>query len=75
MVELKETFNHHGMKAFMAPAAQKVLEAIAALDVRTTSESGAREGDLLQTLGLFFAHGLLQEKAPGAAQRQVQAVN
>lgn len=63
MVELKETFNHHGMEAFMAPAAQKVLEAIAALDVRKTSESGAREGDLLQTLELFFAKGLLQEGA------------
>ena len=73
MVELKETFNHHGMKAFMAPAAQRVLEAIASLDVRTTSESGAREGDLLQTLELFFAKGLLQESAFGASPRQVQA--
>ena len=25
MDELKRTFNHHGMKSFMAPAAQKVL--------------------------------------------------
>jgi hypothetical protein len=75
MVELKETFNHHGMKAFMAPAAQKVLESIAALDVRKASESGAREGDLLQTLELFFAKGLLQESASGTSPRQVQAVN
>lgn len=75
MVELKETFNHHGMKAFMAPAAQKVLESIAALDVRKTSEDGAREGDLLQTLELFFAKGLLQESASGASPPQVQAVN
>jgi 3-hydroxyisobutyrate dehydrogenase-like beta-hydroxyacid dehydrogenase len=75
MVELRETFNHHGMKAFMAPAAQKVLEAIAALDVRKTSESGTREGDLLQTLELFFAKGLLQESASGASARKVQAIN
>jgi 3-hydroxyisobutyrate dehydrogenase-like beta-hydroxyacid dehydrogenase len=75
MVELKETFNHHGMKAFMAPAAQKVLESIAALDVRKTSETGGREGDLLQTLELFFAKGLLQEGASGTSPRQVQAVN
>jgi 3-hydroxyisobutyrate dehydrogenase-like beta-hydroxyacid dehydrogenase len=67
MIELKETFSHHGMKAFMAPAAQKVLESIAALDVRKTSETGGREGDLAQTLELFFAKGLLQESAPGAA--------
>jgi uncharacterized protein DUF1932 len=75
MVELKETFNHHGMNAFMAPAAQKVLEAIAALDVRKASESGAREGDLLQTLELFFAKGLLQESAPGASPGQVRAAS
>ena len=29
MDELKRTFNHHGMKSFMAPAVQKVLEPIA----------------------------------------------
>jgi 3-hydroxyisobutyrate dehydrogenase-like beta-hydroxyacid dehydrogenase len=72
MVELRETFNHHGMNAFMAPAAQKVLEAIASLDVRNTSESGVREGDLLQTLELFFARGLLQENAPEASPAQAR---
>lgn len=75
MVELRETFNHHGMNAFMAPAAQKVLEAIAALDVRNTSESGGREGDLLQTLELFFAKGLLQESAPGASPGKARAAS
>jgi 3-hydroxyisobutyrate dehydrogenase-like beta-hydroxyacid dehydrogenase len=72
MIELQETFSHHGMKAFMAPAAQRVLESIAALDVRKTSATGGRDGDLLQTLELFFAKGLLQESGPGAAG-QVQA--
>jgi hypothetical protein len=32
MDELKRTFNHHGMESFMAPAVQKVLESIAALE-------------------------------------------
>src|ERR671918_9865 len=62
MDELERTFNHHGMTAFMAPAAKKVLQSIAALDIRQASESGAREGDLLETLELFFDRGLLQEE-------------
>ena len=73
MVELKQTFNHHGMKAFMAPAAQKVLQSIADLDVRQTSETGAREGDLLQTLTLFFEKGLLQQSGPRGAPPQIHA--
>ncbi|HEX2932528.1 MAG TPA: DUF1932 domain-containing protein, partial [Candidatus Binatia bacterium] len=52
MDELKRTFNHHGMKSFMAPSVQKVLEAIAALDVRQESDNGARQGDLMETLEL-----------------------
>lgn len=75
MVELKQTFNHHGMKAFMAPAAQKVLRAIADLDVRQTSETGAREGDLLQTLELFFNEGLLQEGTTAATPRRIQGTS
>ena len=43
MDELKRTFNHHGMQSFMAPAAQKVLEAIAALDTGRASARGARQ--------------------------------
>jgi hypothetical protein len=60
MDELKRTFNHHGMDSFMAPAVQKVLEAIAALEVGKASVSGAREGDLQETLELFYKKGLLQ---------------
>ncbi len=73
MVELRQTFNHHGMKAFMAPAAQKVLQAIADLDVRQASETGAREGDLLQTLALFFDKGVLQQSASGGTPTQIHA--
>lgn len=60
MDELKRTFNQHGMNSFMAPAVQKVLEAIAALDVGQASASGARQGDLQETLELFYKKGLLQ---------------
>ncbi len=60
MDELKRTFNHHGMESFMAPAAQKVLEAIAALETGQASASGGRQGDLPETLELFYRKGLLQ---------------
>lgn len=65
MDELKRTFNHHGMESFMAPAVQKVLESIAALDTGQASESGARQGDLQETLELFYQKGLLQMNAAG----------
>lgn len=60
MDELKRTFEHHGMDSFMAPAAQKVLEAIAALKTGSASDSGARQGDLQDTLELFYEKGLLR---------------
>jgi hypothetical protein len=60
MDELKRTFQHHGLDSFMAPAAQKVLEGIAALDTGKASESGARQGDLQETLELFYEKGLLR---------------
>ena len=60
MDELKRTFNYHGMRAVMAPAVRKVLESIAALDMGQASDIGAREGELLGTLELFFKKGLLQ---------------
>src|SRR3990172_2344237 len=63
MDELKRTFNHHGMKSFMAPAAQKVLEAIAELGAGEASDSGVRQGDLLETLELFYEKGLLRTAA------------
>lgn len=62
MDELKRTFHHHGMKAFMAPAVEKILRSIAGFDLREGSETGAREGDLLGTLELFFQKGLLQTR-------------
>ncbi len=67
MDELKRTFNRHGLKSFMAPAAQKVLEAIAALDVRQESGDGARPGELMETLELFYRKGLLQSERKDAA--------
>jgi 3-hydroxyisobutyrate dehydrogenase-like beta-hydroxyacid dehydrogenase len=65
MDELKRTFNHHGMNSFMAPAAQQVLEAIAALDTGKASPSGARQGNLHETLELFYKKGLLQLNPAG----------
>ena len=65
MDELKRTFNYHGMKSFMAPAAQKVLEAIAALGAGEASDSGARQGDLLETLEIFYGKGLLRHGVDG----------
>lgn len=60
MRELRETFRHHGLKAVMAPATQKILEQIAELDCGNPSQTGGREGELLETLELFFQRGLLQ---------------
>jgi len=65
MDELKRTFNTQGLNSYMAPAVQKVLQAIAALDVGQTSASGARQGDLAETLKLFYEKGLLQLNSPG----------
>jgi L-threonate 2-dehydrogenase len=59
MDELKRTYAHYGMQALMAPAIQKVLGSIAELDIRETSEKGVREGDLMETLELFYQQGLL----------------
>jgi 3-hydroxyisobutyrate dehydrogenase-like beta-hydroxyacid dehydrogenase len=73
MDELKRTFNHHGMKSFMAPAAQKVLQAVAALDVSKPSDSGAREGELLETLEIFFEKGLLHEQKQPAVPQPIHA--
>lgn len=62
MDELKRTFNSHGLDSFMAPAAQKVLRAIAALNLGQASESGTRQGELGETLELFHGRGLLRRK-------------
>ena len=63
MDELKRTFEHHGLKSIMAPAVQEVLQSIAALQTDRASESGAREGNLQETLELFYGQGLLQLEA------------
>jgi putative dehydrogenase len=60
MDELKRTFDHFGMRSFMAPAAQRVLEAIAALPRGEVSASGARAGELAETLERFYEMGLLR---------------
>jgi 3-hydroxyisobutyrate dehydrogenase-like beta-hydroxyacid dehydrogenase len=61
MDELTRTFNHYDMKALMAPAVQQVLEGIAALDTGEASATGARDGDLMGTLRMFYQKGLLQK--------------
>ena len=65
MDELRRTFNAEGLNSYMAPGAQKVLEAIAGLNAGKTSESGGREGDLNETLELFFQKGLLRMQSTG----------
>jgi len=63
MVELRQTFRYHGLKAVMAPATQKVLRSIAVLNVENkASETGTREGSPIETLELLFQQGLLQER-------------
>ena len=64
MDELERTFNAQGLESYMAPATQKVLQAIAALKLGEASDSGARQGELTQTLELFYQNGLLQRKSP-----------
>jgi len=62
MAELSRTYRNYGLKAVMAPATQKLLKAIAALKVGQASEKGERKGELVETLELFFQHGLLQDE-------------
>lgn len=61
MDELKRTFNHYDMVTFMAPAVQQVLESIAALNAGDASATGVRDGDLMDTLKLFYQKGLLKK--------------
>lgn len=65
MGELSQTFRHNGLRAVMAPATKKLLRGIARLDAGIASETGEREGSLLETLELFFERGLLRGKGPG----------
>jgi len=75
MDELKRTFSHHGMKSFMAPAVQKVLEAIAELNAGQPTADGARSGDLMETLELFYEKGLLRSQPSGALSSRQALVN
>jgi L-threonate 2-dehydrogenase len=61
MDELQRTYAHYGMQSLMAPAIQKVLGSIADLGIGESSEKGARDGDLMQTLELFYQQGLLRD--------------
>ncbi len=74
MDELKRTFMRHDMKCYIAPAVQKVLRSVADLEPSRGSETGDREGNLLNTLELFFKLGLLQESRPSLAQAETEAV-
>ncbi len=65
MDELKRTFNHYGMKSIMAPAVQKVLQAMARLETGKASANGGRDGELPETLELFYQKGLLQVEKSG----------
>jgi 3-hydroxyisobutyrate dehydrogenase-like beta-hydroxyacid dehydrogenase len=75
MDELKRTFKHHHMKSYMAPAVQKVLEAVAALNVDQASDNGARTGDLIETLELFYEKRLLRSGSAGAVSSPQALVN
>jgi len=70
MDELQRTYAHYGMQALMAPAIQKVLGSIADVDVRESSEEGARAGDLMETLELFYQHGLLSDARLASSARK-----
>jgi 3-hydroxyisobutyrate dehydrogenase-like beta-hydroxyacid dehydrogenase len=76
MDELKRTFGYHGMKAIMAPAVQKVLQSIAQLDLAKSLEPGGRDGDLMETIELFFRKGLLQqEQTESSSAQQIHAAS
>ncbi|MBI4528935.1 MAG: NAD(P)-dependent oxidoreductase [Deltaproteobacteria bacterium] len=63
MIELAQTFRSHGLRPIMAPATQKLLKAIAELNTAHPSETGRREGDLLDVLEQFFQKGLMRVPA------------
>src|SRR6266508_4035728 len=75
MDDLKRTFNHHGMKSYMAPAVQKVLEAIAELNVGQASDDGARAGELMETLEFFYQKWLLRSASKSVEPSSEALVN
>ena len=61
MDELELTLRHYGLASEMAPAARKVLESIAALNLAKATEDGTRKGTLQETLTLLVNNGLLRK--------------
>jgi len=75
MDELERSFNHHNLKSYMAPAVRKVLQGIAALNVDRASDNGARTGDLIETLELFYEKGLLRSGSTATVSSRRALVN
>jgi 3-hydroxyisobutyrate dehydrogenase-like beta-hydroxyacid dehydrogenase len=75
MDELERSFNHHNLKSYMAPAVRKVLQGIAALNVDRASDNGARTGDLIETLELFYEKGLLRSGPTATVSSRRALVN
>ena len=61
MDELEQTLRYYGLASEMAPAARKVLESIAALNIAKATEDGTRKGTLQETLTLLVDNGLLRK--------------
>ncbi|NIO09343.1 MAG: DUF1932 domain-containing protein [Deltaproteobacteria bacterium] len=68
MVELRETFLHHGINPVLIPAVQKVLKGIAAL--KKTGDAGGRtRADSLEEMIRSFAEKGLLRNGPSAKGR------
>ena len=61
MVELRETYNHHGLNPVMVPAVQKVLKGIAALKPGEGAGASARAESLVEIIKSFTERGLLRD--------------
>ena len=62
------------LSVLINPCSRSTFQAIAALQIEKASDSGARDGDLMETLELFYRKGLLQEQQKDAAgQTQARA--
>lgn len=60
MIELRETFNYYGIAPIVVPAVEKILSAIADLDV---GAAGTRRQSLDDAIKLFSERGLLRTKS------------
>lgn len=59
MAELADTFRHFGLKPTVTPSIEKILQAVAALELGEPSATGERKGSLVETINLFADRGLL----------------